>query len=110
VRGGYAARVRTASASTSATCASAWKACTMRPVALVPACRRREPGTLMLRESIMTRAELYELVWKEPMIHAAKRFGLSDVALRKTCVKHEDAALARGYNIGSPVNDDGSDE
>jgi hypothetical protein len=28
----------------------------------------------------MTRAELYELVWKEPMIHAAKRFGISDVA------------------------------
>lgn len=36
----------------------------------------------------MTRSELYELVWKEPMIHAAKRSGISDVALRKTCVKH----------------------
>lgn len=35
----------------------------------------------------MTRADLYALVWSTPMIHAARRFGISDVALRKTCVR-----------------------
>lgn len=29
----------------------------------------------------MTRAESYALVWADPMIHVAKIFGLSDVAL-----------------------------
>ncbi len=45
----------------------------------------------------MTRSELYELVWKEPMIHVAKRFGISDVALRKTCVKHNIPTPPLGY-------------
>jgi hypothetical protein len=45
----------------------------------------------------MTRSELYELVWTEPMIHAAKRFGISDVALRKTCVKHGIPTPPLGY-------------
>jgi hypothetical protein len=31
----------------------------------------------------MTRVQLHALVWKEPMIHVAKRFGISDVVLRK---------------------------
>lgn len=58
----------------------------------------------------MTRSELYELVWKEPMTHVAKRFGISDVALRKTCVKHNIptpplgywAKLAHGKNVVQP--------
>jgi hypothetical protein len=45
----------------------------------------------------MTRSDLYELVWKEPMVHAAKRFGISDVALRKTCVKHGIPTPPLGY-------------
>lgn len=45
----------------------------------------------------MTRLELYELVWKDPMTHVAKRFGVSDVALRKTCVKHNIPTPPLGY-------------
>jgi len=37
----------------------------------------------VLEAEIMTRSELFELVWTEPMIHAARRFGISDIALRK---------------------------
>lgn len=33
----------------------------------------------------LSRKELYELVWSEPMKILAPRFGISDVALRKTC-------------------------
>lgn len=45
----------------------------------------------------MTRSELYDLVWKEPVIHVAKRFGVSDVALRKTCIKHNIPTPPLGY-------------
>lgn len=37
----------------------------------------------------VTRQELYELVWSKPMIHLAQVFGLSDVGLRKLCIRHE---------------------
>jgi hypothetical protein len=36
------------------------------------------------KEATLTRSELYEMIWKDPMTHVAKRFGVSDVALRKT--------------------------
>lgn len=36
----------------------------------------------------LTRRELYDLVWSKPMIHLAKEFGVSDVALHKICRKH----------------------
>lgn len=45
----------------------------------------------------MTRAELYELVWQQPMTHVAKSFGLSDVGLRKICVKHGIPTPPLGY-------------
>jgi hypothetical protein len=32
-----------------------------------------------------TRQEFYELVWSQPLTHLAKRLGISDVALGKTC-------------------------
>lgn len=32
----------------------------------------------------LTRKELYDLVWSEPMTTLCKRFGLSDNGLRKT--------------------------
>lgn len=35
-----------------------------------------------------SRVELYELVWLKPMTHLAKELGLSDVGLRKICVKY----------------------
>ena len=34
-----------------------------------------------------TKAKLKKLVWEKPLIHAAKDIGVSDVALRKHCVK-----------------------
>jgi hypothetical protein len=37
----------------------------------------------------LSRKELYELVWSEPMKTLAPRFGISDVALRKTCTRAE---------------------
>lgn len=35
-----------------------------------------------------TREELYELVWKTPMLRLARQFGLSDVGLAKVCRRH----------------------
>ncbi|RSK44988.1 hypothetical protein [Bacillus canaveralius] len=36
---------------------------------------------------IYERGKLYEEVWKEPMTSLAKKYGVSDVALRKQCIK-----------------------
>lgn len=36
---------------------------------------------------ILTRSQLYELVWKEPMLVLAKRYDISDVGLRKMCIR-----------------------
>jgi len=35
----------------------------------------------------LTREELYEQVWTVPMQRLAERYGISDVALAKTCRK-----------------------
>ncbi len=45
----------------------------------------------------LTREELYEVVWSSPMIHAAKRFGLSDNGLRKACKNLGVPTPPRGY-------------
>lgn len=34
---------------------------------------------------VYTRDELFRQVWEEPVIHVAKRIGMSDVALAKIC-------------------------
>ena len=44
-----------------------------------------------------TRSELYNLVWSEPMIKLAKRFGISDVALAKACRRIAVPVPERGY-------------
>lgn len=54
-------------------------------------------GVEPLKWAIMTRAELYELVWRRPMIHIAKGFGLSDVGLRKICVRYSIPTPSLGY-------------
>jgi hypothetical protein len=36
-----------------------------------------------------TKQELFELVWSMPMTKLSKQFELSDVGLRKICVKHQ---------------------
>lgn len=45
----------------------------------------------------MTRQELYELVWTEPMSKLAKRFAVSDRGLAKICAKAEIPVPERGY-------------
>jgi hypothetical protein len=34
-----------------------------------------------------TREELYDLVWSEPMLSLSKKYNISDVGLRKTCIR-----------------------
>lgn len=41
--------------------------------------------------------ELKKLVWKKPLIHAAKEIGVSDVALKRRCVKLGIALPAQGH-------------
>jgi hypothetical protein len=45
----------------------------------------------------VTRAELYQLVWTTPMSHLASEFGVSDVALAKTCKRWDIPRPGRGY-------------
>jgi hypothetical protein len=45
----------------------------------------------------LTREELYDLVWSEPMWTLAQRFGLSDVGLAKTCRRFRIPVPGRGY-------------
>jgi hypothetical protein len=44
-----------------------------------------------------SRFELYELVWAKPMTHLAKELGLSDVGLRKICIKFGIPLPPRGH-------------
>ncbi len=45
----------------------------------------------------MTRAELYALIWQEPLAHAAKRFGISSARLRKICIDYNVPMPSAGY-------------
>lgn len=45
----------------------------------------------------LSRKELYELVWAEPMKNLAPRFGISDVALKKACARAEVPTPDRGH-------------
>ena len=45
----------------------------------------------------LSRQELYELVWREPLRSLSARFGISDVALRKTCAKAQVPTPDRGH-------------
>lgn len=44
-----------------------------------------------------TRHELFDLVWEVPMVHLGSQLGLSDVGLRKICVKYGIPLPPRGY-------------
>jgi len=46
---------------------------------------------------VYRRAELYEQVWAEPVRIVAKRYGISDVALAKTCRRLSVPIPGRGY-------------
>lgn len=45
----------------------------------------------------ISRAELYELIWAEPMTKVAPRFGLSDVGLAKVCKRYDIPRPPVGY-------------
>jgi hypothetical protein len=45
----------------------------------------------------LSRRELYDLVWCEPTKTVAARFGISDVALKKTCERATVPTPDRGY-------------
>lgn len=44
-----------------------------------------------------TRQQLYDLAWAEPLRSLSVRFGISDVALKKTCAKAHIPTPERGY-------------
>jgi len=46
---------------------------------------------------VLTRQELYDLVWATPMIDLAKQFNFSDNGLRKVCKKHAIPVPKMGY-------------
>jgi hypothetical protein len=48
-------------------------------------------------EKYFTREQIYELVWSKAMRHAGPELGISDVALRKICIKHRIPIPAQGY-------------
>jgi len=47
--------------------------------------------------TIFSRQELFDLVWESPISSVAKRFGISDVALAKSCRKADIPLPPRGY-------------
>ncbi len=48
-------------------------------------------------QRLLSREELYDMVWQTPMSQLAKRFGLSDVGLKKVCRKHDIPTPPLGY-------------
>ena len=57
---------------------------------------------------IVTRKQLYDLVWSKPMIQLAKEFNLSDNGLRKICKKHNIPTPQTGHwqkiEFGKKIN------
>lgn len=45
----------------------------------------------------LTREELYEQVWTEPIVHIARRLGLSDRGLGKLCARYDVPVPPRGW-------------
>jgi hypothetical protein len=45
----------------------------------------------------LSRNALYDLVWSEPLKNLSARFGISDVALKKTCARAQIPTPERGY-------------
>jgi len=56
-----------------------------------------EPVQSVPQQSRVSREELYERVWTEPVRTIAKRFGVSDVALAKDCKRLRIPLPGRGY-------------
>jgi hypothetical protein len=45
----------------------------------------------------MTRRQIYDLIWSKPMRDAAAEIGLSDVGLKKVCIRHRVPVPPQGY-------------
>ena len=45
----------------------------------------------------MTRKQLYDLIWSKPMRDAAAEIGISDVGLKKVCLRHHVPVPPQGY-------------
>lgn len=56
-----------------------------------------ERSSLQMASTQVSRKELYDQVWSEPMLHVAKRYGISDVGLAKICRKQRIPCPPRGY-------------
>ncbi len=48
-------------------------------------------------QNSLNRKELYDLVWKKPMVEIAKLYGLSDRGLAKLCERNGVPVPPRGY-------------
>jgi hypothetical protein len=44
-------------------------------------------GAATVESTVLSREQLYELVWSEPVAHVAERYGLSGPGLRKLCLR-----------------------
>lgn len=60
-----------------------------------------------METKVLTRQELYEMVWKEPRSRIAKRFGIKDTTLKQTCERMHIPLPENGYwsklKFGKPV-------
>jgi hypothetical protein len=45
----------------------------------------------------LARKQLYDLIWSKPMRDAAAEIGISDVGLKKVCVRHRVPVPPQGY-------------
>ncbi len=45
----------------------------------------------------LSRVELFDAVWKTPLVKLAEQYGISNVAIKKKCVKYEIPTPPRGY-------------
>ncbi len=50
-----------------------------------------------MSQTVWNREELYEKVWAQPVVHVAKEYGVSDVAIAKVCRKLNVPLPGRGY-------------
>jgi hypothetical protein len=50
-----------------------------------------------LAMTTMTRRQLYDLIWAKPMRDAAADIGISDVGLKKVCIRHRVPVPPQGY-------------
>lgn len=51
-----------------------------------------------------TQEELYEMVWSTPMVKLAKEFGLSDVGLKKKCLKLKIPVPQKEHHLIRKIN------